>query len=389
MWCPFRMDGLCLGLERNSESVWECMICGWVENGVESANKDRARENLPEIPTIVEYAHRFVRKVRPSNQLALFESHYQSETHRRCVNAFLSANHPESMREKLARLLDPYAAQLATSSQRERVHSQLYLYVMKGSNIEATQCLISALSRLQACMKQDLVVPLALAVCKHLSLSLARKEKLEACPTFVDEDEMRSFLRGREDAWKRYKLSVLESGQVELIVSMVLPFVPEFTGPPIASRQWAAVRRDLLASMGEQPKKRLNAVNEECPSEIVITGAGTALVNGTYRQHGFYRGCFAYVKKGPYLHQGREYEIYIVRCSVVDADEDKWYISGTPVGTEPVSDDDVDYYASDVVEVDDCRIPTKRGWGVAGVGTMPVPRFTFRFSVGEDRIWWG
>jgi hypothetical protein len=308
--------------------------------------------------------------VESSEWIGSAETHYTSKTHRSCVNMFLSGHHSEAMRAEFALKLDHFVGQLSTINHRDRIRSKLYLYVKKGRNEEATRNLISAMNLLQTSMKQDFVAALALGACKQLSVTVARNDPIICFPSFTSEEDVRSFLQGRKDEWKRHKAAVLEGGCVELIVSLVLPFLPEFT----QQGEWNIA-----------PKTRKNALISEGPSEILVEDAGSTVVNGLYRHDGLHHGGFKYLKVARHTRNGQLHKIYLFLCPVISGAK-RWFISSVPLALHPGTDSDTDYYFS-ALEADDSRTPPQSGWGSRGEGIPPAPHLRYT-STSDYAIWW-
>jgi hypothetical protein len=225
MWCPFRTGTWCFGLEETHGSQWTCKIC---ETAAFVVNKRNARPGETPVPVIHEEDTQLVipesRTPARSNE-DLFECHYQSPTHRRCVDILLKApKHGSDWRSKAPDFLDPFIENLTSHADRAYIGEQMYWYLKQGHG----RFLASALTMLHGSMQQEIRSLLTLMCCKQLSISLARMDPFDSPTAFVNEEEIRSFPSRRQDAWKQHKTAVLAGGDVGLIVSLVLSFLPEF-----------------------------------------------------------------------------------------------------------------------------------------------------------------
>jgi hypothetical protein len=223
---------LCLGLERAFPSRWDCEICCWPHREAKRRNRE-GEEPLQRHGIVLrrEVVSVVIPESFPSELTTsqLFEEHYNSVTHRKCMMLLLSECHPDKFRHSFTSLLDPCVDSLRSKSHQETISRQLYLYLKKGQTGEGTQCLVSALKLLHKYTK--IQATLSLVSCKQLCISLARTEPFEACPSFFNEEAVRLFLQNREQEWKRHKQAVLAGGNTYLIVSLVQSFLPEFTKP--------------------------------------------------------------------------------------------------------------------------------------------------------------
>jgi hypothetical protein len=201
---------------------------------MENANRTRTSQGLPTLP-VVDREHAQVDIPEPPvsahSLYDLFEAHYQSSTHKNCVYLCLLGlfRHGDEFKNMVADWLDPFIENFTTRDDRHTISRFIYLYIRSGdSRNESRKCLASALMLSHESMQRQIRSSLALGCCKQLAVSLARAELFDSPTTFVKEEDMRSFLLRRQDAWKRHKATVLAGGQVSLIVSLVLPFLPEF-----------------------------------------------------------------------------------------------------------------------------------------------------------------
>jgi hypothetical protein len=261
MWCPIRMGSLCMGLEQESPCKWQCEICSRIATAVDKQNAIRSRWQPP-----IDREHTRVDIPEPqptADSLSeRLESHYQSLTHKRCVVLLLGVEfgHADDVRNKVADWLDPLVDSLTVCDDRDKISRQMYLYVRSGqNNVKSGEYLASALTLLHKSMQLEIRTALALASCKQLAIALARAEPLDSPTAFASEDDIRSFLLGRQDAWKRHKATVREGGRVNLIVLLVLPFLPEFVKPGFAiasdSHQNAKRRRVQESSSASRQQR--------------------------------------------------------------------------------------------------------------------------------------
>jgi hypothetical protein len=109
------------------------------------------------------------------------------------------------------------------------------------------------------------------------------------------------------------------------------------------------------------------------PSQILVERAGNNAVNGLYRQNGLSDiGGLKYRKENGHNHQGRDHDVYILPW-YANADTIHWFICSVPVGTDPGSSADIDYYTCPIVD-DDFVTPPAAGWVVSDDGRSPAPR---------------
>jgi hypothetical protein len=261
MWCPIRMGTWCMGLKQESPLKWKCEICSRITNAMENANR-----TLPDFPE-VDREHASVAIPEPHapahSLYDLFEAHYQSKTHIICVYLLLlgAFRHGNDFKNMVADWLDPFIENFTTRDDRHTISRFMYLYIRSGdSRKESGKCLGNALMLSHESMRRQIRSSLALGCCKQLAVSLARAELFDSPTTFVKEEDIRSFLLKRQDAWKQHKAVVLAGGQVSLIVSLVLPFLPEFVD----------ARFDLLFDARRDSKRRRVEGND---SDSVQRGA--------------------------------------------------------------------------------------------------------------------
>lgn len=111
-------------------------------------------------------------------------------------------------------------------------------------------------------------------------------------------------------------------------------------------------------------------------AEVVVTGAGTPEVNGTYtRAEDFFEGAPVYKKSATY--NGKEVELRLQRWCSFEA----WYISIINEDNDlSDGDDDIDFYSCSIEYGDRIvSVPPEEGWRVwdADHGAEPAPQLCF------------
>jgi hypothetical protein len=139
----------------------------------------------------------------------LFEAHYQSKTHRRCVNVFLLLPHNRELRQEVSKWLNLSIKELPPAPQCDEIVALLSQYTRSGYSVVFTQFLCKALLMLQTCMKAELRV------------LLVKKLAIESAKIFGEEKS--DVLLPSHTEFK--------GGLVSLTASLVLKFRPEFTEP--------------------------------------------------------------------------------------------------------------------------------------------------------------
>lgn len=103
---------------------------------------------------------------------------------------------------------------------------------------------------------------------------------------------------------------------------------------------------------------------------VAVSAAGKTAVNGIYELVGSFDnvGKFAFI--GPWKEQTHQ-EFSMFRCNTSNGSK-HWYISIVPVGVQPGTSTDIDFYSAPVSETDP-DYPPERGWTKANEGEDPVP----------------
>ena len=104
---------------------------------------------------------------------------------------------------------------------------------------------------------------------------------------------------------------------------------------------------------------------------MVVHGAGAAEINGVYKRVGRCDGVPKYTK--PERYQGRDEEFCLYRCKLTDGTQ-RWYLSIVPMGNQPGSTKDIDFYAAAPERREVFDLPPKDHWiAIPNRGTMPAP----------------
>ena len=103
--------------------------------------------------------------------------------------------------------------------------------------------------------------------------------------------------------------------------------------------------------------------------KIVISGAGLDAINGIYYRDGEFDGVGKYTRKG--IWKGMEETFSLFRCNVSN-NTSHWYISIVPVGVQPGTNTDIDFYSAPV-NPQTPNLPPIHGWTKANEGIPPSP----------------
>jgi ubiquitin C-terminal hydrolase len=127
-------------------------------------------------------------------------------------------------------------------------------------------------------------------------------------------------------------------------------------------------------SQYEELGDHMSVATNEGPHQIVVTGAGNQAVNGIYRQDGYFQDACKYVMEGRW--NGTQNRFYIFCCNVSNNTK-HWYISIVPVGSQPGTSNDIDFYTAPVHERSR-MVPPREGWTKAQHGEDGVPTLEYR-----------
>ena len=103
--------------------------------------------------------------------------------------------------------------------------------------------------------------------------------------------------------------------------------------------------------------------------KVIVQGAGLDVINGLYVRDGFFEGAGKYAKKG--IWKGVEETFSLFRCNVSNNTK-HWYISIVPVGVQPGTNTDIDFYSAPV-STQAADYPPGQGWTKANEGVPPSP----------------
>lgn len=118
----------------------------------------------------------------------------------------------------------------------------------------------------------------------------------------------------------------------------------------------------------------------EGPFQVIVANAGQTAVNGTYHQDGYFQEACRYAKDGRF--DGKNQRFYIFQCNVSNNTK-HWYISIVPIGSNPGTSSDIDFYSAPVTDA--CGVyPPRNGWVKAPVGKEPSPSLDYRQKPEDD-----
>lgn len=113
---------------------------------------------------------------------------------------------------------------LVSDRQKKKAKSVLYMYAL-GTAEEDEDCYRTAIELVDTFRKREPRVLLLLVAWKRLAESSARDESLPV--SCKNGHDMFVYISERRHAWKQYKVSILASGQLNMIDQFVLLFLSE------------------------------------------------------------------------------------------------------------------------------------------------------------------
>jgi len=117
-------------------------------------------------------------------------------------------------------------------------------------------------------------------------------------------------------------------------------------------------------------------------NKIVVEGAGTPEVNGTYTQGGVHEGIPMYHMEG--IWDDREVVFSVFVCTFPNG-EKSWFITIVPQGKVPGKNTDVDFYKCSVSTSDACGMIPSKGWRQISNGQAPSPTCLFVTGCLDDK----
>jgi ubiquitin carboxyl-terminal hydrolase 9/24 len=116
------------------------------------------------------------------------------------------------------------------------------------------------------------------------------------------------------------------------------------------------------------------------PKEIIVEGCGTPGVNGVYTPDGVFENAGKYGKDG--MWDNRKHRFSIFQCNVSNNTR-HWYISIVPVGGNPGTSADVDFFTAPIGPNQSAvneQVPPAGGWTKAQEGADPPPSLLLRYD---------
>jgi importin subunit alpha-6/7 len=217
MACPIRNGSLYLGLQQRCR-VWECRICDTVSS---ASKEDLSCVGVILFDKIDPKDCRCVLEESPESSSALsdlFEEHYQSETHRKCVEVFLLLPHSSELRLEVANWLVPFFEVLPRVEQQDEIQMILYQYAHSGSSPAFNSFLANAVITLQAYLKAEIKGALQ----QHIA---ALTYPADSSLAFLCSDSSEP-IQGHTE---------FQGDPVNLVASLVLLYLPDFSGPPFVA----------------------------------------------------------------------------------------------------------------------------------------------------------
>jgi len=157
-------------------------------------------------------------------------------------------------------------------------------------------------------------------------------------------------------------------------------------GPPAEKMEEELVKLGprLLAKVmmrsAKYNKPRIVAAQALLPSSVVLSGAGTAAVNGVYsRTDNYFSGAPRFVMRGTLNANPAQFEIFFFSKS---DGRRYWWVAAVPNGAAcPVVDDrSIYFYFSEPVSQNTLLLPPKSLWHPHGNSGIPGPSLSYQFD---------
>jgi hypothetical protein len=113
---------------------------------------------------------------------------------------------------------------------------------------------------------------------------------------------------------------------------------------------------------------------------VLVQGAGLAAVNGVYERVGTFENVGKYATIA--LWQGQNHEFSLFRCNTSNNTK-HWYISIVPMGVQPGTSTDIDFYSAPLSD-NDPDFPPLMGWTKSSEGHNPAPLVTVQTESGGE-----
>lgn len=111
-------------------------------------------------------------------------------------------------------------------------------------------------------------------------------------------------------------------------------------------------------------------------NDVHVQGAGLDVVNGVYKMNGRFDSVGKYTRMAPWQDQTHEFSLF--RCNTSNGAK-HWYISIVPLGVQPGTSTDIDFYSAHVSQQEP-NYPPETGWTAASEGKAPPPTVTMPYE---------
>jgi importin subunit alpha-6/7 len=243
MFSPFHAGSLYLGLEQKSPLIWECRICSTVRN---TPAEELGRQGVLFCPNI-RGEDCLVEAPLATAQSKMLEAHYQSENHRRCVQAFLVIGHNDELRGITSRWLGPFVEQMPANKASKEVRRKLYLYNRCGNTARTTEYFAKALLLLH----KERKLAIQRSMYEPLELLFVRASLIDSTP-----------------GPRPWQSTSSEGDSLDMVIFLVLPFLPEFAGKEFVVPSARAVHEQELPAVARVVMGLETDIQMHCTTQL-------------------------------------------------------------------------------------------------------------------------
>jgi hypothetical protein len=183
------------------------------------------------------------------------------------------------------------------------------------------------------------------------------------------------FAKLLQDPLRRSRLALADistlaplTGRMDELWAAVKDILPTIEGQ---------VNRELLVQETCFPMFLYQAIEKEALAHVGVRvkGAGLDCANGIYVIDGTFDGDLKFAKRG--IWRGKEEIFSLYRYK--NQGSKRWFISIVPVGSEPGTNDDIDFYCNDQ-STQDTDYPPGQGWVEREESAEPAPVIEYQLT---------